>query len=74
MHRSPTALQAVNTLVTLIRRIDVCPLYGEQKAHKDEQTRNKEVHMLRTVLEAAAELTSLAAFGTMVALWALILA
>ena len=30
--------------------------------------------MLRTVLEAAAEITSLAAFGAMVALWALILA
>ena len=30
--------------------------------------------MLRTALEAAAEITSLAAFGTMVALWALILA
>jgi hypothetical protein len=30
--------------------------------------------MLRTVLEATAELTSLAAFGAMVAVWALILA
>ncbi len=29
--------------------------------------------MLRTVFETAAEITSLAAFGTMVALWALIL-
>ncbi len=43
-------------------------------AYKDEQTRNTEVHMLRTVLEATAEIASLAAFGTMVALWALILA
>jgi hypothetical protein len=30
--------------------------------------------MLRTVLETTAEITSLAAFGAMVAVWALILA
>jgi hypothetical protein len=30
--------------------------------------------MLRTVLVATAEITSLATFGTMVAIWALILA
>jgi len=29
--------------------------------------------MFRAVLETAAEITSIAAFGTMVALWALIL-
>ncbi len=30
--------------------------------------------MLRAVLETAAEITSIAAFGTMVAVWALIFA
>ena len=60
-------------MVTLVAGDSLWHLYWEQTAHKDGQTRNKEVHMLRTVLEAAAELTSLAAFGTMVALWALIL-
>ena len=42
--------------------------------NNNERLRNKESVMLRIVLATAAEITSLAAFGTMVAIWALILA
>jgi hypothetical protein len=50
------------------------PLVSEQIANNNERSRNKELAMLRTVLVATAEITSLATFGTMVAIWALILA
>jgi hypothetical protein len=49
-------------------------LTREQIANNNERIRNKEVLMLRAALETAAEITSLVAFGSMVAIWALILA
>jgi hypothetical protein len=48
-------------------------LYRERITNNDELTENKEVIMLRIILETAAEITSLLAFGSMVAIWALIL-
>jgi len=42
--------------------------------NNNEHHRNKEPTMLRTAFLAAAEIMSLAAFGSMVAIWALILA
>jgi hypothetical protein len=50
------------------------PLVSEQITNNNEHSRNKELAMLRTVLVATAEITSLATFGAMVAIWALILA
>jgi hypothetical protein len=57
-----------------LTRIDCrSDLYEEQKANDDEHHRNTEVHMLRMLIETTAEITSLFAFGTMVAIWAMIL-
>jgi hypothetical protein len=41
---------------------------------KMNRSRTGEFIMLRTVLQTAAEITSLLAFGSMVAMWAMILA
>jgi hypothetical protein len=50
------------------------PLVPERTSNNNEHHRNKESTMLRTAVLAAAEIMSLAAFGSMVAIWALILA
>jgi hypothetical protein len=50
------------------------PLVPERRMNNNEHHRNKEPTMLRTAFLAAAEIMSLAAFGSMVAIWALILA
>jgi len=49
-------------------------LYTEHTPNNDELIRNTEVIMLRTILETAAEIASLAMFGSAIALWALALA
>jgi hypothetical protein len=48
-------------------------LYTEHTQNNNEHLRNEEPIMVRSILELAAEITSLATFGAMVAVWAIIL-
>jgi hypothetical protein len=48
-------------------------LYTEHTGNNNEHPRNEEPIMVRSILEVAAEITSLATFGAMVAVWAIIL-
>jgi hypothetical protein len=48
-------------------------LYTEHTTNKNEHHRNTEDHMLRIIIEAAAEITSLAVFGSAIAIWSMVL-
>jgi len=60
-------------VLTTINFRPLSPLYKEQNKNKMAQLTRRGAAMIRAFVSVAAEITSLALFGIMIAVWALIL-